>query len=381
MIESSSIINSKNYPFPDFIRYHKVLKAQKTINKSFKSIGLPNTRAEVNLSSYYDLLLNHNRKLISDAVLSIRSEFEIICNQQRTEYRRDKSSITSSVNNLMKTYELLSSMDGNGISSLFKLNNEFFAKNSFLNDFRSMNIVEVISRIIDFYNFSGDEYTKIISTNLSTIQNLIKKCQYIIRHKSQQHYIVFSSTGAKCAWDIATMSMRGIKSCQRWENDKSKALIGSIVDPNCAIIYLTDGSDDDYGERMLKRAVVRLVLNKNNEREILIERIYSAKVMQGYIQKKSNDEEYKDKVFDIFQKFINRKTKGAYPIVFANNIENIIEKYSIPNFETLNLLQEEEKSYRDSKILYNKFSFDMSKKNDIQILNEDEDDFEAMEDI
>src|SRR5690606_23711397 len=40
--------------------------------------------------------------------------------------------------------------------------------------------------------------------------------------------LVFSSDGERGAWDIATMSMRGINSCQGWGKPQSHGLIGSI---------------------------------------------------------------------------------------------------------------------------------------------------------
>lgn len=76
--------------------------------------------------------------------------------------------------------------------------------------------------------------------------------------------IVFSTD----PWDIATMSMRGIKSCMEWSHKYSTGLVGSMLCPYTAVIYLTDGMEvrtlshnKTYGKatRMLARSVVRIV--------------------------------------------------------------------------------------------------------------------------
>ena len=86
--------------------------------------------------------------------------------------------------------------------------------------------------------------------------NLLNKLLRI----NKSYTLVFSTDH----WDIATMSMRGIKSCQSWTGSYRERLTGSIIDPCCAILYLTDGSKTKYGEKMLARHIVRLVENNNS---------------------------------------------------------------------------------------------------------------------
>lgn len=72
--------------------------------------------------------------------------------------------------------------------------------------------------------------------------------------------------------DIATMSMRGIDSCMTWGGPYSTSLVGSILCPYTAIIYLTGGDSKTfkYGKirinkpRMIAREVVRLCKNKKS---------------------------------------------------------------------------------------------------------------------
>lgn len=80
---------------------------------------------------------------------------------------------------------------------------------------------------------------------------------------AKNYQIVFSSD----PWDIATMSMRGVRSCQRWDSSHSCHLIGSILDPCCAVIYLTDGTKTPKGSKMLVRSIVRFVLDRNTRKK------------------------------------------------------------------------------------------------------------------
>jgi hypothetical protein len=80
-------------------------------------------------------------------------------------------------------------------------------------------------------------------------------------HKEEDLKVVFSASGKEGAWDIATMSMRGISSCQSWNATRSYQLVGSITDPCCGIIYLTNGKKTKYGQEMMYRAVVRYIVH------------------------------------------------------------------------------------------------------------------------
>ena len=50
---------------------------------------------------------------------------------------------------------------------------------------------------------------------------------------NKDYSMLFSSEGEAGAWDIATMSMRGIRSCQRWDGEYPRCLIGSITFQVC----------------------------------------------------------------------------------------------------------------------------------------------------
>jgi hypothetical protein len=107
--------------------------------------------------------------------------------------------------------------------------------------------------------------------------------------------VCFSSDGNKGYWDIATMSMRKISSCMRWTSDHAMSLVGSIVDPYAAIIYITDGTKTKYGSAMLARAVVRFV-SDHGKPAIFVEKVYK----NGYAH---ND----DEIMRVFISYISNR--------------------------------------------------------------------------
>lgn len=100
--------------------------------------------------------------------------------------------------------------------------------------------------------------------------------------------IVFSSDGPDGAWDLATMSVRGIKSCQRWDGEYPSCLVGSILSKFVGIIYLTSGVQadpypdaqkgniwKDLGTKMMRRCVVRYAIDaEDNQPYILLDKMY-----------------------------------------------------------------------------------------------------------
>lgn len=107
--------------------------------------------------------------------------------------------------------------------------------------------------------------------------------------------VVFSSTGKEGAWDLATISMRGISSCQTWKGPHSHGLIGTISSPIVGVIYITAGTEMEHGVSMIRRSLVRFCIHKTEKGNsaLLVDRIYPAddmearKVFREYLSKKS----------------------------------------------------------------------------------------------
>jgi len=116
-------------------------------------------------------------------------------------------------------------------------------------------------------------------------------------------------------YDILTMSMRGIDSCMSWSwdgdvSENCRSLVGSMYDPYCSIIYITDGKKTQYGENMIARSVIRYIKDFNkNQDGVLIENVYLNEDFKN--QSYGYDRNY---IINLFKDFIKEKT----------NIKNII---------------------------------------------------------
>jgi hypothetical protein len=176
----------------------------------------------------------------------------------------------------------------------------------------------------------------------------LKNCKKTIIHNGKSYNVVFSSH----PWDIATMSMRGISSCQKWTGDFKKRLIGSIADPCAAIIYIESKQYTKYGKKMCHRAVVRLVQSKE-KKAIFLEKTYPQKYrIVGYYTAWHGASlpryDYAPHKFpqEVFIKML--KTLTNIPII--TNKSN----YKIPLSKTVKSIPISKRSYRDSKIGYTK---------------------------
>jgi hypothetical protein len=105
---------------------------------------------------------------------------------------------------------------------------------------------------------------------------------------SSNFEVVFSASGDTGAWDIATMSMRGLTSCQDWSDSPNvpgrynACIIGSIASNYVGLIYLTNGKDwKGLGEKMIKRCVVRFGIDvskpkKERKPVIILDRMFDS---------------------------------------------------------------------------------------------------------
>jgi hypothetical protein len=214
-------------------------------------------------------------------------------------------------------------------------------------------------------NFSQKEINKINKNNLKTFfyemnyngvylktkkLNLIKKIidvkEYGFKPNIKKLQIVFSTN----PWDIATISMRGINSCMKWNHVNSKTLAGSIIDPCAGVIYLTDGTKTKYGSTMLARSIVRLIKDDKQQYKLLLEEIYfsDCDVVDNLA------DSYQ--IFDLFTKNLKIKSGKNIPIIS----EYVPVNNTIPLTKEVSKLPEEYRSYRDSSIQYTNEIVDLS---------------------
>jgi len=201
-------------------------------------------------------------------------------------------------------------------------------------------------------------FMEILSNNGSElIHSSLQRLVALTISSKKKKKIVLSSD----PFDIATMSMRGIKSCMSWSNAHSIKLEGSIVDPTAYVLYITDGANTNLGTRMLYRAVVRVV-NKitaasattpssieTDNYSVYIDNLYTTTGNKIHIRTKS-------KVLEIIKEFLTRKIKELgspkfNPVVECMGI-NDRYKFVIQAVPEVRDLPTYRKSYIDSGIRY-----------------------------
>lgn len=153
---------------------------------------------------------------------------------------------------------------------------------------------------------------------------------------SKELYVVFSSSGEKGAWDIATMSMRGLSSCQDWsekQDQYNSCIVGSIASNYVGVIYLTSGKDfGGKGDKMIKRCVVRFGIDASKPKKerkpvIILDKMYTsynegiAKAFISALQSKTSLE-----ILD-FSKFSSKQdSKSIDYRIPEENLPNVVEK-------------------------------------------------------
>ena len=192
-----------------------------------------------------------------------------------------------------------------------------------------------------YYNSSNskfavkDKKVKIINDlnyDIGLINRAYPEQYSLIDLQKKNLRINFSSNGSKGHWDIATMSMRGISSCQKWSNHTyATGLVGSMVDPYCGIIYISSDKELRYGSKMIRRSVVRLIVDeRDNSKAIFIEKAYPN-------TRSSNLVDYI--TGSVFAEYIAKKTKNKYPIYYHNKPN---DNYSIFRSKQIDFVEDDD---------------------------------------
>jgi hypothetical protein len=331
MIVPKSIQSLK---YPDFIRNHHIISDKSIPEKIFPSIGLENSNKAFKLKSSID----------------IKSELEIYLKDEIYPLLVSVSrKLSKSIEYRSKNYLFYANSDNKECKSridtiikLIKINPSLFVQKS--NNKYNL----VIPNIGCLFTELKKIQQKYINTiNLDEFENIeIDSFNDLIALQQSNLKISFSSSGNKGAWDIATMSMRGIESCQNWDSPHRVALIGSLLDPYAGVIYISRNNDyKGYGPTMIRRSVVRYVINRKTMKPaILLERIYPFHYESRMAQHLT---------LASFTNYIEEKTKGKFEIQYGEFRGT--KKYSIPLTNTVKELKHDERSYRDSNIGYRIF--------------------------
>jgi hypothetical protein len=328
------------HPYSPKIKNHAIFKSLKTIDKVFPEIGLPNCEAEIDidnskekqaaaaalLKSVKDAtakrlenLSKWERKKAEDKALSdarkakIEDRKFILSSLKKDIVRKKKSFLLEREGKL--TLNLPAEIKDKTGKTVFKPGERLFGVYNKLNTmlvegkFRPLDRLEEMPAFKDFS-----------SKNVPSNKMLVR----------------FSSDGEEGVWDIATMSMRGITSCQTWENGNATHVVGSMVDPYTGIIYMTNGGNfNEYGSKMIRRAIVRFVVNEKTKKPYLhLEKMYP-----------SHDES----TYKVFIDFLKEKTGGKYEV--KGHTHSLAGSY-VPLSKVVRSLNQQDQPYRDSGVLY-----------------------------
>lgn len=365
MISTKEIIKSKK--LPTFIKSKPIFKSETNVKKIFPKMGLGNNTTDISL----DKLVPEAKSIVSaikkklDYYLEDSNDFAYdydVGSKQSAKF----STITYLVDQINKSLDKAKLVINKNkyeirfASSIKDHNGKVVYK-------KGQDALEVLRKI-------QADLKKSKIHNIYQIDKVLGLQDKKTKTKNKKLKIVFSSEGFDGVWDIATMSMRGISSCQRWptQNDNylghCNKLIGTIVDPYAGIIYITDGVNTKHGPKMLARSVVRVVM-KASTPCLLLERIY-LNPTESLSDDDDDDDDYdyniiQDKYFKVFKEYLQSKVGKKVPIFYADTMSyKDKSKISIPNSPVVKKLTNSAPdliSYRDSGVLYKDLPNNLSK--------------------
>lgn len=273
----SYIVDSKR-PYPEWIRSHTVFKEMSKIDKVFPKIGLPNFKEPCDIMNSAEAITEATR---------LGAKFI-------TEMRGVQNQLYTKLDAALKSTEKDRNDECAKIQSLINLLNNVIYSMS-LNDYAKVVEGKVVLRLrADIFGVAkGPVFRKdeAIIRVVGKLWDLAEACKVRVSKVDQyqefkdfsrvnvpnkKYTIVFSSTGDDGAWDIGTISMRGVTSCQSWNAPQSRGLIGSISSKFVGVVYLASEQEiPGYGSKMLNRAMVRFAIHKTTKKPALImDRMY-----------------------------------------------------------------------------------------------------------
>lgn len=312
----------KEKPVPEWFKTHALFKDIKEVHKIFPTIGLNNFKIESNLENNNTATLV--RTLCAGLNTYINSAYYHFTQQviyqhpnlspkKRNEKYAPAVKLTSQLmQQLSKPQPFIAQFitkQGLYLSKdIIDTDKKIFAK-------ENESLFKVYTKLADFlrkhYNYT-----------LQPLDSIPAFKEYSAHNVNGKMSIVFSSDGLDGAWDLLTMSMRGISSCQGWTGQYKNCTIGSVVDPFTAIMYLTSGSKTEHGSKMIRRCIVRFVVDSLVKRPcIFLEYMYPGEHVA---------------TLKAFKDAIRSKLGDRFPIIDQRNSTS--NRYYVPYSETTSLL-------------------------------------------
>lgn len=322
----------KAYPkIPKWFSSNKIFKEVNKIGKIFPHLGLPNFSETLNpkiQAKILDSQEDYKEDIIFDFLSDIQTQHirPILVHLQGLSLKAKTKIRISNIENLIYILNQIDTIDIGHIYQIGKdgkinLNFPYAIYNqqqkAVFN--KGERYLAALNKIPDLFDEVKIAFPKV--KNIETFSSF--KEFSAINQRATELKVCFSSTGKDGLWDILTMSMRGIQTCQSWNGDYHNSLIGSVLDPSTAIIYLTNGNQTTYGNRTLYRSIVRYV-NYDNKPSLLIDHCYS--IGNDYDCESNLD------VQKLFQKILKEKTN--LPIILSDIGRDYDERKKITPFKS-----------------------------------------------
>lgn len=334
MISLIEVKNDKR--FPSFISSHKIFDGAEQIKKVFPHIGLENFEEDADIDNSTEIIaagvelvaliystVNHRSSTLTRYAEITKKPFG---DKRKVKHRKCQAVLTNFKESLSKslkahvvknpktkkiTLNVVDNINDETGATFLKKGESLFKAYGKINELLRDGLFLAMPELT-----TAPQFKKFNGLNLP----------------STSSKIVFSSDGMVGAWDIATMSMRGIQSCQTWGQSNASHLVGSIVDPCTAIMYLTSGTEiPNKGRKMVRRSIVRFIVDKtDNKPTLIIERMYpsyNVEVAKSFVSILTKKVGGKIRVRDIANNF---RLNGATAFVPATKTTSKLDAYSLP---------------------------------------------------
>lgn len=318
MTNISDFVNSKK-ELPKFLSKNKTLLSCKTVVKIFPKIGLLNCKESVDIIPEIPRSAAYLLERIKGEIrgrLCVRG----IMNFPTAVWARLCNVVDAVCSNALVLFVNKKIFIGLKTDVVY-LNETVFKSNT---------------SIFKIYNKLKKDFA-IFDITIAKLEHMPEFKEFSSENITGNMEIVFSSDGNEGLWDIATMSMRGIKSCQSWDAGHRRQLIGSILDPFVGIIYLAS-SKDKLGTKMIRRSLVRFVIERSSGKKcLMIDRMYPAA---------------DPPVLHKFISFLKKKTDNAFDVFYGPDSVTDDSKYYYPKSHIHKKLTVSTKSYMDTPLVF-----------------------------
>ena len=340
MIDLEAFFKEKTVP--DWFKNHEIFKDKtiKEVHKIFPTIGLSNFQIDSDLETsnaaglIRNLCIGLNTYINSahyNFTAQVQYQYPNLSVQKRNEkYAPAVTLTTQFMQQLAKHQPFVAQFATKKglylIKDILDVDGKIFAK-------ENESLFKVYTKLGEFLN-------KHYNYKLLPLDNIPACKEYNSHNVNGKMKIIFSSDGLDGAWDILTMSMRGISSCQGWTGQYAKCTIGSVLDPFTGIIYLTSGSKTEYGSKMIRRCIVRFVVDSLVKRPaIFLEYMYPG-------EHAATTKAFKDA--------IRSKLGDRFPIIDQRSSTS--SRYYVPYSETTSLLvKHSNKEYANMRGYHNQY--------------------------